>query len=56
MVKTSPWRFGLPKKLAFDLLQSVIDQPTPERGKPRRRRVIRGKRSAWAELRKMAGL
>ena len=44
------------KSFAFDLIKTVIDQPTPGPGKPRRRRVQKGKRAAWAELRKMAGL
>ncbi len=44
------------KRTVFDMAKSVIDQPTPGPGKPRRRRVIKGKRSAWAELRRMAGL
>jgi len=56
VAKTTPWRVETSKRFAFDLLQSVIDQPTPGRGKPRRRRVKKGKRAAWAELRKMAGL
>jgi len=61
MVKTTPWRINIGKGFMFDLAKSVIDQPTPKRGKrsrsgKSRESVKRGKRSAWAEIRAMAGL